>query len=143
MKKVFTSIILFAAASLLFYSCSSSPGVAITKRHYRNGYYVERNHARPIEPGVQQANGLKDEKTVRPLSLSAQTVRQENSEQAISVKNNNRKDNPEKLKRHIHSIPSVLIDTDNSSNVNEGVSKSPIGNTSAFSETKEMAKSSS
>jgi uncharacterized membrane protein YqaE (UPF0057 family) len=41
MKKLFASIILFTASALLLSSCSSSSSIALTKRHYRSGYYVD------------------------------------------------------------------------------------------------------
>jgi len=40
MKKLFAHFMLFALAGTLFSSCSNSSKLAITKRHYRSGYYV-------------------------------------------------------------------------------------------------------
>lgn len=42
MKKVLVPITLLALVAILFSSCSNSSKLAFTKRHYRNGYFVDR-----------------------------------------------------------------------------------------------------
>jgi len=41
MKKIHVPLILFVFAGILFSSCSNSSKLAFTKRHYRNGYFVD------------------------------------------------------------------------------------------------------
>ena len=41
MKKLLTPIILFLAISILLSSCSGPSTLALTKRHYRTGYYID------------------------------------------------------------------------------------------------------
>jgi uncharacterized membrane protein YqaE (UPF0057 family) len=41
MKKLFTPFILFTITSILMSSCSGPSTLALTKRHYRAGYYVD------------------------------------------------------------------------------------------------------
>ena len=42
MKKIIYSLFLFAAAAMLFASCSTNLStLSVTKRHYRSGYYVD------------------------------------------------------------------------------------------------------
>jgi cobalamin biosynthesis Mg chelatase CobN len=42
MKKIIYSLFLFAAAAMLFASCSTNLSTfSITKRHYRSGYYID------------------------------------------------------------------------------------------------------
>lgn len=50
MKKLITSPILFIAACILFASCGQDfSGNAISKRHYRSGYYLAMNNNKPAE----------------------------------------------------------------------------------------------
>jgi hypothetical protein len=41
MKHLFKRIVLFIGTSALIFSCSRDSSLSFTKRHYRNGYYVE------------------------------------------------------------------------------------------------------
>ena len=42
-KKLFTAIAAFAAAAFIFSSCSTTDGLTIEKRRYRDGYYVSKS----------------------------------------------------------------------------------------------------
>lgn len=48
MKKILASLTLFALTGILLSSCSNSSKLAITKRHYRSGYYVDFSKRRSI-----------------------------------------------------------------------------------------------
>lgn len=41
MKKLFAGLVLFIVTVILLSSCSNSSKLALTKRHYRSGYYVD------------------------------------------------------------------------------------------------------
>ncbi len=42
MKNLFKYACIFICTGILFTSCSHESSISLTKRHYRNGYYVER-----------------------------------------------------------------------------------------------------
>src|SRR5579863_5616874 len=52
MKKLFAPFALLAITGILFSSCSNSSKLAITKRHYRSGYYVDFGSKSPTTTPV-------------------------------------------------------------------------------------------
>lgn len=82
-NKLITAIAGFAAAAFIFSSCSTSDGLTIEKRRYRDGYYVsksKRNDNKAEEKQVvlsretitpQQAAALKQQ-AVQPESLKGE-----------------------------------------------------------------------
>jgi len=83
MKNVSAFIILYAAASLLLFSCSQTPGLSITKRLYRNGYAVDFNSGKPIQHEKQEAIVADDQTKELPVSALLQTSKVDND--AIQV----------------------------------------------------------
>ncbi|MCC6691284.1 MAG: hypothetical protein IT235_07095 [Bacteroidia bacterium] len=63
MKKLIASILVFATLSAILLSCKHNANLAITKRHYRNGYYVE--HRLPVKKF--EVNEAKAEQPVKQL----------------------------------------------------------------------------
>jgi hypothetical protein len=47
MKTLLRFLLVSLAGSVLLTSCSTTSNLALTKRHYRNGYYVDRGHTNP------------------------------------------------------------------------------------------------
>jgi uncharacterized membrane protein YqaE (UPF0057 family) len=82
-NKLFTAIAAFAAAAFIFSSCSTTDGLTIEKRRYRDGYYVaknKRNDNKAEEKQVvlsretitpQQAAAL-EQKAVQPEALKGE-----------------------------------------------------------------------
>ncbi len=71
MKNLFTYVIIFIGAGILFSSCSNIMNVSFTKRLYRNGYYVEHSNKR-------QALKQKERETVylvKPDLVSPQQIK--------------------------------------------------------------------
>jgi len=83
MKNVSPFIILYAAASLLLFSCSQTPGLSITKRLYRNGYAVDFNSGKPLQHEKPQAIVEDDQNKELPVSALLQTPKVDND--AIQV----------------------------------------------------------
>lgn len=69
MKNLFTCITLFIGASILFSSCSHQD-LALTKRHYRNGYYVERT----TKPAGQKTKEQETVYSEQPVTASEETT---------------------------------------------------------------------
>jgi hypothetical protein len=69
MKNLFTCITLFIGASILFSSCSHQD-LALTKRHYRNGYYVERS----AKPADQKTKAQEPVDSEQPVTVSEEAV---------------------------------------------------------------------
>jgi uncharacterized membrane protein YqaE (UPF0057 family) len=82
-NKLFTAIAAFAAAAFIFSSCSTTDGLTIEKRRYRDGYYVsksKRNDNKAEEKQVvlsretitpQQAAAL-EQKAVQPEAVKGE-----------------------------------------------------------------------
>lgn len=59
MKKIITTPILFIVACLLITSCAQDfSGNAISKRHYRSGYYIAKNNNKPVESKTVESKKL-------------------------------------------------------------------------------------
>jgi len=80
MKKLISSIVLFVVTSILLSSCSSPSTMALTKRHYRPGYYVDWASKKPIVAPNRVTASIKSEpkielitvaKTQSPLTISS------------------------------------------------------------------------
>ena len=63
MRKILIPSILFVFAGILFSSCSNSSKIAITKRHYRSGYYVDFSRRKPM-PAVAKIPAANKRKSV-------------------------------------------------------------------------------
>lgn len=143
MKKIFSSIMLFTAASLLFFSCKQESGIAITKRHYRNGYYVERNHSKPAVSKTQEAKASDNKQVKEPVSTAIQTPRQESTKQVIAATGKIVNDKIEKVKGVIHSLKPSSIKAESPVSTDKAVIKDQADNKNVFAEKKWMAKKSS
>jgi hypothetical protein len=62
MKKIAIHILMFSMVGLLFDSCSRFSDVAIAKRHYRSGYYIETSAS---------VNSVKKQETKVPQTIAA------------------------------------------------------------------------
>lgn len=67
MKKIHISLILFVFAGILFSSCSNSSRIAITKRHYRSGYYVDFGAKKPVQT-VSKISPVNRHKTAQAIT---------------------------------------------------------------------------
>ena len=85
MNHLFTRIILFTGASLLFFSCSRESSLSFTKRHYRNGYFVEHAINQPVpKPQTHETDFIE-----QPSIASQKTTKQIRVERDLDVKNVN------------------------------------------------------
>lgn len=66
MKKTHASVFILAFAGFLLSSCESTSNMSITKRHYRNGYYLERTNPNIQMQKMQQTRVLPGERNIKP-----------------------------------------------------------------------------
>jgi hypothetical protein len=92
MKNPYRLLVLFSIAVTLFTSCSEGSKLALTKRHYRSGYYVENGSSRAKEIAVTQSKPsaiptIKPSETAtRPATSTAAPVQaQASSSDKMSV----------------------------------------------------------
>jgi flagellar biosynthesis GTPase FlhF len=142
MKKLLTSVILFVTASLLFFSCKQSADLAITKRHYRSGYYVERNRSVQLEPKVQEAKVSKQIKTEQPVQTAQQTPRENDSKQAVASKTEKVTVKKANIIAALHSIKNSAANPFKTIASDEVIVKSQVENKNMLSQKVIMARSS-
>jgi hypothetical protein len=73
MKKILASLTLFALSGILLSSCSNSSKLAITKRHYRSGYYVDFSRRRPT-PAVARILPDNKHKSVQIITTKPENL---------------------------------------------------------------------
>jgi hypothetical protein len=67
MKNLFICTALFISATIILSSCSHNAGLALTKRHYRNGYYVEyASKQTVVKPKADELANEKAPAVVKP-----------------------------------------------------------------------------
>jgi len=102
MKKLFVPLILFALSGMLLTSCSNSSKLAITKRHYRSGYYVDfgrrttatassvtNRHTRTIHEITPMA--IAKPESYVGVNNTVVTLQKSNIYQRIAIPKNNKK----------------------------------------------------
>ncbi len=89
MKNQYKFLMLFSAAVILLASCSPASKLAVTKRHYRSGYYVDRGVSKNKETSASQNKSAVHQQVALSESATKTTPLihvQDQNELAVSTK---------------------------------------------------------
>lgn len=143
MKQFFNIIILFATASILFVSCSRESGIALTKRHYRNGYYVERNHSNRFGAEARETRTSYDKKVEETVNISTLTTVQQSSEKVIASENKAAITKANNIKGLVLSIRPSSIEAGDQVQVDHAIAQRTTERKNMLFEKKELMSNSS
>lgn len=143
MKKLATSTLLVTALSILFFSCSREAGISLTKRHYRSGYYVERNHSMPVQAKSVESKLSSDKKDAQSITAVPQTPRHEDAKPVITKMSDKITDKTETPKRLVRSIKATSDEVYNRFSTDKKTVTKPVENKYMFTDNSEMLRSSS
>jgi uncharacterized membrane protein YqaE (UPF0057 family) len=118
MKKLLTPFILFAVSSILLSSCSGPSTIALTKRHYRTGYYVDWAGKKPTTTTSRVIASAKSEPKIALIAV-ANTEGSLNISSAILIPEKSNRPQKSCLTNHINAIANKKH-TPTAVNQNEG-----------------------
>ncbi len=116
MKKLSISIFIAALTGLLFSSCSHFSDVSMTKRHYRNGYYIETYASgKPVQKQEVKQEEARSKETDLP-ELKPNTLVNNEATLTKGVENTMNQDG--QIKKNRTAIYTMSHPTLNNSNLN-------------------------
>ncbi|MBI2271876.1 MAG: hypothetical protein HYU69_16160 [Bacteroidetes bacterium] len=143
MKQFFNTIMIFATASILFVSCSRESGISLTKRHYRSGYYVERNHSSHVGVEARETGKSSDKKVEVPVSISTLMPGQESSGKVIASENKAGITKAKNVKELVRSIRPSSIKSEDQAPIDNAITGGSVERKNMFFEKKEIMASGS
>jgi hypothetical protein len=103
MKKSYNFLLLFSVAVMLLTSCSEGSKLALTKRHYRNGYYVDRGNSKTTQTVIAENKSINHKEVKQSETANSSASSSDVPEQIQTVP----ADKPASVKEHASVRPAV------------------------------------